>query len=311
MRTSPFSLSAVAHSLPAQTVHVNQWIERCGLSNPRARALRDHGVGQFHDAEGESPANLATRAITTLLRETATPRLTVDVLIHTHTIQTSVLAPPASTARYIQRHCGLNRALTFSITQQQCVSPMAAIRVLLALAARHPTIERAIIVCADVIGSGCDRLRAIGDLALHSDGACALLLDRGAEHNVIASLHLYTDARFFRGTDDTLQPIPDDRYYWSAFTTMRAAIRQANIAPADIAHVLPHHVNLPGWARLMGMLAIPEARLFTTNFGTVGHAFGADPFINFETCRNQQAGEWSLLFSSGLAGCFGALVIRH
>ncbi|NTZ04544.1 3-oxoacyl-[acyl-carrier-protein] synthase III C-terminal domain-containing protein, partial [Burkholderia metallica] len=121
----------------------------------------------------------------------------------------------------------------------------------------------------------------------------------------------YTDARFFRGTDDTLQPIPDDRYYWSAFTTMRAAIRQANIAPDDIAHVLPHHVNLPGWARLMGMLTIPEARLFTANFGTVGHAFGADPFINFETCRNQQAGEWSLLFSSGLAGCFGALVIRH
>ncbi|ARF87050.1 3-oxoacyl-[acyl-carrier-protein] synthase KASIII [Burkholderia cenocepacia] len=59
------------------------------------------------------------------------------------------------------------------------------------------------------------------------------------------------------------------------------------------------------------MLAIPEARLFIANFGAVGHAFGADPFINFETCRNQQAGEWSLLFSSGIAGCFGALVIRH
>lgn len=179
MRTSPFSLSAVAHSLPAQTVHVNQWVKRCGLPNARARALRDHGVGHFHDAEGESPANLAVHAIAKLLRETATPRSTVDALIHTHTIQTSVLAPPASTAHYIQRHCGLNRALTFSVTQQQCVSPMAAIRVLLALAARHPTIERAIIVCADAIGSGCDRLRAIGDMALHSDGACALLLDRG------------------------------------------------------------------------------------------------------------------------------------
>ncbi|MCA3640381.1 MAG: 3-oxoacyl-ACP synthase [Burkholderia sp.] len=311
MRTHPFSLSAVAHSLPDKTVHVDQWAARCGLAASRAQALQDHGVTQFHDAAGESPANLAVRAVTALLDETATPRSSVDALIHTHTIQTSVLAPPAGTAHYIQRRTGLNRALTFAVAQQQCVSPMAAMRVLLALGARHLAIERAIVVCADVIGSGCDRLRAIHDLALHSDGACAFLLERGTERNVIAGLHLYTDSRFFRGTDDTLQLIPDDRYYWSAFTTMRTAIRQAGIPASDIAHVLPHHVNLPGWARLMAMLAIPETRLFTANFRTIGHAFGADPFINFQTCRDRKVGQSSLLFSSGLAGCFGALVIRH
>jgi 3-oxoacyl-[acyl-carrier-protein] synthase-3 len=205
----------------------------------------------------------------------------------------------------------LNRALVFSITQQHCVSPMTAIRVLQLLALRRPKFRRAIVVCADVIGSHCDRLRAIQDLALHSDGACALLLERDGHRNTIAGLHVYTDGRSFRGTDEDLQPVPDDRYYWSAFTTMRAAIRQAGITTREITHVLPHHANLPGWFRLMTMLSIPRERLFTANFAPIGHVFGADPFINFQTCSNREPGGWSLLFSCGLAGCFGAMVVRH
>jgi 3-oxoacyl-[acyl-carrier-protein] synthase-3 len=75
--------------------------------------------------------------------------------------------------------------------------------------------------------------------------------------------------------------------------------------------VLPHHVNLPGWRRLMAMLSIAQNRLFTRNFARIGHVFGADPFINFHDCEDKVAGERSLLFSSGLAGCFGAMVVRH
>jgi 3-oxoacyl-[acyl-carrier-protein] synthase-3 len=124
-------------------------------------------------------------------------------------------------------------------------------------------------------------------------------------------LHLYTDRRYLRGTDDNLQPMPDDRYYWSAFTTMRAALGQAGITGNELVHVLPHHVNLAGWSRLVTMLSVPQERLFTANFGCLGHVFGADPFINFHTAPRGQPGSCSLLFSSGLAGCFGAMVIRH
>jgi 3-oxoacyl-[acyl-carrier-protein] synthase-3 len=206
---------------------------------------------------------------------------------------------------------GLNRALAFSVMQQNCVSPLAAIRLLRVLTIAGRPIQRAVVVCADVMGSGCDHLRAIQDLALHSDGACALLLERDTDRNHIVGLHLYTDARYFRGTDDDLQPVPDDRYYWSAFATMRAALRQAGITGNELVHVLPHHVNLPGWSRFMAMLSIPQERLFVANFGRLGHVFGADPFINFHTASRGQPGSCSLLFSSGLAGCFGAMVIRH
>ena len=304
-------LSGVALCLPDRTVDAHTWARRCGLSEARASALVQNGAQQFHDAAGKSPVVLAVRAVSALLETTRIAPSSVDALVYTHTIQTSVLAPPAGTAQQIQFRTGLTHALAFSVTQQNCVSPMAAMRVLSAFAAQHAGINRAILVCADVIGSGCDHLRAIHDLALHSDGACALLLERDGSRNLIAGLHLYTDRRLFRGTDDDMQAIPDERYYWSAFTTMRAALQQAGITAGELARVLPHHVNLPGWSRLMTMLGLPQERLFTPNFRRTGHVFGADPFINFHSSQQEHPGTWSLLFSSGLAGCFGAIVIRH
>jgi 3-oxoacyl-[acyl-carrier-protein] synthase-3 len=305
------SLSGIEFSLPEKTVDAATWTSRCGLPEARTCALLRNGVQQFHDAAGASPVTFACEAVSALLGNTGTAPRSIDALVYTHTIQTSVMAPPAGTAAFIQSRMGLDRALTFSVMQQNCVSPMAAIRMLHALTTGGRPIDRAIVVCADVIGSGCDHLRAIHDLALHSDGACAILIERGSTRNRIDGLHLYTDGRFFRGTDDDMQPIPDDRYYWSAFTTMRAALRQAGITASELTHILPHHVNLPGWSRLVNMLSVPHKRLFTSNFGCVGHVFGADPFINFHTCLHGPPGAWSLLFSSGLAGCFGAMVIHH
>ncbi|CAG4913277.1 beta-ketoacyl-[acyl-carrier-protein] synthase family protein [Paraburkholderia gardini] len=309
--SATLSLSGIEFSLPEKTVHASTWTSRCGLPEARACALLRNGVQQFHDAAGASPVTFACEAVSTLLENTGTAPTSIDALVYTHTIQTSVMAPPAGTAAFIQSRMGLDRALAFSVMQQNCVSPMAAIRMLHTLATGGRSIDRAIVVCADVIGSGCDHLRAIQDLALHSDGACAILLERGSARHRIQGLHLYTDGRFSRGIDDDMQPIPDDHYYWSAFTTMRAALRQAGITGGELAHILPHHVNLPGWSRLVTMLSVPHERLFTANFGSVGHVFGADPFINFHACPHGQPGAWSLLFSSGLAGCFGAMVIRH
>ncbi|RKE39518.1 3-oxoacyl-[acyl-carrier-protein] synthase-3 [Paraburkholderia sp. BL23I1N1] len=309
--TSILSLSSIATSFPARTVDANTWARRCGFPEARASALLRNGVQQFHDAAAGSPVTFACEAVSTLLEDTGTTPASIDALIYTHTIQSSVLAPPAGTAAFIQSRMGLDRALAFSLMQQNCVSPVAAIRLLRVLTVAGRPLQRAIVVCADVMGSGCDHLRAIQDLALHSDGACAILLERDTDRNRIVGLHLYTDNRYFRGTDDDLQPVPDDRYYWSAFTTMRAALRQAGITGNELVHVLPHHVNLPGWQRLMAMLSVPQERLFTANFGRLGHVFGADPFINFHTAPRAQPDSHSLLFSSGLAGCFGAMVIRH
>jgi 3-oxoacyl-[acyl-carrier-protein] synthase-3 len=308
---SALSLSGIAFSLPQRVVDVHTWAHRCRLSQARADSLRRNGVHQFCDAVATSPALLACDAVAALIEDTGLAPASIDALVYSHTVQSSVLAPPGGTAAFIQSRMGLSHALAFSVMQQNCVSPLSAIRVLGILSLSGHPIQRAIVVCADVMGSGCDHLRAIEDLALHSDGACAILLERGAARNRIVALQLYNDPRYFRGTDDELQPAPDDHYYWSAFTTMRAALQHARITHDQLVRVLPHHVNLPGWQRLMVMLSLSQERLFTTNFARFGHVFGADPFINLHTAPRAPPGSHSLLFSSGLAGCFGAMVIRH
>jgi 3-oxoacyl-[acyl-carrier-protein] synthase-3 len=305
------ALSGVAYCLPDKVVDVYTWASRSGQPSERAIALSNNSARRFHDAAGQSPAELATKAVHALLAAEHAAPDSIDVLVYAHTIQSSVLAPPASTAHQIQSKARLVNALAFSVTQQNCVSPFAAIRIVQALMEHNTSIMRAIIICADLITPGCDHLRAIQDLALHSDGACALLLEREGTRNRIESLYLHTDGRFFRRMSDGLQPVPDDRYYWSAFSTMRAALRQAAVLPDEITCVLPHHVNLPGWRRLMAMLGITQDRLFTDNFARIGHVFGADPFINLQDCKGRPPGERSLLFSSGLVGCFGAMVLRH
>lgn len=305
------TLSALACCLPARVTGVHEWAARCGVPRAHADALLRNGALRFHDAQGTSPVCLAIRAVRSLLEDNRTSPGQVDLLVHACTIQTSADAAPYSSVNRIQRCTGLSGALAFSISQQNCVSPLAAIHVTQALMEQHPAMSRAIVVCADVIGSGCDPLRAVGELALHSDGACALLLERGGACNHIAALRLFTDGRFFHGTDANAQPVPDDRYYWSAFSTMRAALAQAGVPARAVTRVLPHHVDLQGWYRLLGMLGIAPERLFTRNFTRTGHVFGADPFINLHGCGVTTPGEWSLLFSSGLAGCFGAMVIRH
>jgi 3-oxoacyl-[acyl-carrier-protein] synthase-3 len=305
------ALCDVAYCLPDKVVDAHTWAARCGQPSGRATALTRNEARCFHDAAGESPAELAIKAVRALLAAGHATPDSIDALIYAHTIQSSVLAPPASTAHQIQSKAGLMNALAFSVTQQNCVSPFAAIRAVRALMAHNASIMRAIVVCADLIAPGCDHLRAIQDLALHSDGACALLLERDGIRNRIESLYLHTDGRFFRRMSGDDQSVPDDRYYWSAFTTMRAALRQARVQPDQITCVLPHHVNLPGWQRLMTMLDIAQDRLFTRNFARIGHVFGADPFINFQDCESRPPGGRSLLFSSGLVGCFGAMVVRH
>ena len=305
------AISGIAYCLPGKIVGVHEWAARCGHSAQRATSLARNDAQRFHDASGESPADLATKAVRALLAAADVAPDSIDALIYAHTIQSSVIAPPAGTAHHIQSRARLTRALAFSVTQQNCVSPFAAIRTVRALMANNSSIVRAVVVCADLIAPGFDHLRAIEDIALHSDGACALLLERNGIRNRIESLYLYTDGPLLREPIHGVQAAPSDRYYWSAFSTMRAALGQAAVRPDQLICVLPHHVNLPGWHRLMTMLGIAQERLFTRNFARIGHVFGADPFINLHDWDCKTAGRPSLLFSSGLLGCFGAMVVRH
>lgn len=300
----------LAFYLPERVVTVEEWGQRTGQPAGRIRAMLEHGVRFFRDAGSQSPIDMGVKAARLLLAKALVAPRSVDVLIYTHTVQSSVAPPPASSVGLIQAACGLDKALCFSIAQQNCVSPMVAIRVARHMMARNPAIRRAMVVSVDLMGTAADGIRGILDLALHSDGACAFLVERDSPRNQVLGYHLFTDGRFYRGTDENHDLVPDEKYHWSAFSTMRTALRQAGVQALDLERILPNHVNLAGWWLVLSMLKLPPERLFTHNFSRIGHMFGCDPFLNF-AFEDKRPGGHYLLFSSGLAGCFGALVVRH
>lgn len=300
----------VACYLPERVVSVEEWGRRTGQPQQRIDAMRANGVRQFHDAMSQSPVDMGIKAVRQLLTQARLAPASVDLLIYTHTVQSSIAPPPTSTVGFIQAACGLDQALCFSVAQQNCVSPMLAIRLARQMMARHAHLRRAVIVSVDLMGVAADGIRGILDLSIHSDGASAFVVERDAARNQVKGSHFFTDGRFFRGTDENHELVPDEKYHWSCFATMRAALHQAGVRASSLRRILPNHVNLQGWQLVLSMLRLPEDRLQTAHFGPMGHVFGSDPFINFLN-EPKQEGSTYLLFSSGLAGCFGALVVQH
>lgn len=303
-------IADLACYLPERVVSVEEWGLRSGQPPERVKALAANGARHFHDAASQSPVDMGVKAVRLLLSKSSIAPSSVDLLIYTHTVQSSIAPPPTSTVGYVQAACGIDQALGFSVSQQNCVSPLLAVRLVQQMMARHPRIQRAVILTVDLMGTAADGIRGIRDLALHSDGASALLIERNASVNRVLGHHFFTDGRFFRGTDENHELVPDEKYHWSCFATMRAALTQAGLRPSDLDRILPNHVNRAGWQLVLSMLRLSEDRLYTANFSRVGHVFGSDPFINYLHEDKQPGGRY-LLFSSGLAGCFGALVVQH
>jgi 3-oxoacyl-[acyl-carrier-protein] synthase-3 len=217
--------------------------------------------------------------------------------------------PPESTVAELQRRCGLARARGISVAHQNCVSPIVAMRLAQMMTQSDERVRNVLIVVADQMRSSTDQFRIIDDGGIHSDGACAVILSRDWPRNEVLGLHHTIDGRFFTGRLAQIEY--NERYYWATVMLIREALAGAGLQIRDISRLLPHHVNLPAWKKIVRLLRLPEDVLFESNFARIGHVFGCDALIDFVDSPPGVAGETILLYSSGLGGCHGAVVLRR
>jgi 3-oxoacyl-[acyl-carrier-protein] synthase-3 len=303
-------VAGTGYALASQGSTVQRWCEGQRWGEPQLSALLASGAAHYHHAgAGETLTDIAEAGLRALLhREAVTPE-SIDLLVVYHTSTCNTLPAPFTLAGELRRRAGLCRAQHFSVFQQHCVSWVHGLTVMQALFARRPSLRHAILLGADsIIDEG---LRAIGTNGIQTDASAAMLItrDRGAP---LLGLATYNDARGGVGTGivNSGAYVNDDTYLWSLVSTMRRVMKSAGTRPADITSVLPHNVNLPAWRTAMTAVGIPEHRLFTENFGRVGHAFGSDATINLQDSAALAAPGRALLVSSGLGGCFGGCIIE-
>jgi 3-oxoacyl-[acyl-carrier-protein] synthase-3 len=296
----------IAYTLGPVADTVASWCSSQGRPAGEADALARNGAQHFRRAGEQSQVELATRATRLLLAQSNISSEQVDVLVMCHTSPSNILPAPLSAVGEVRRGAGLRKALAFAVGQQQCVSPVHALRMLELLFARRREWEVGVLLCADTLPV--ESLRPIGNAGMQSDGASAVLLRRGTGSR-LRGLHTYNHSRPTQGILPDGGYEADPNYLWGLVSLVRSVARAAGLKPNEFTSVLPHNVNLPAWHQTVDALRIPRERLFDRNFARVGHAFGSDAAINLADSGALARPGHHLVLASGIGGTFGGFAV--
>ncbi|CAG9195583.1 3-oxoacyl-ACP synthase [Burkholderia vietnamiensis] len=272
-------------------------------------SLEKAGVRLFYNARGQTALSLAANAIQSLVCATRLGPDTIDFLVYVHTLQGSVAPPPLSLPRLLCEHFGFERAEAFSFAQQHCASSLGALRIIRAMFAARPAINRGLLVGADVMPLASER--SIAGAGLLSDGACAVLVERDASINRLVSLAFHASGEGWRGTLEQDESRFASQYFFAARRLAMQASAEANVPLAEIQRILPCHLDLPTWRRTVASLGLPARHLFADNFVRIAHVTVCDPFINLADCGDLVPGKPFLLCARGVGGfSAAALFVR-
>ncbi|HSJ23405.1 MAG TPA: 3-oxoacyl-[acyl-carrier-protein] synthase III C-terminal domain-containing protein [Longimicrobiales bacterium] len=315
-------LTGIGYSLPRTSSSVQQ-LAGDGLLQSDPALLESFGFDRVFTARSETPYGLACRAALDVLRQTGTEPQDIQLLVYTgpHGPTAFVTAPDAELsaaslrsirrfelpAARLQHHLGLNRAAVVGIDQGACTNLFAAIRVARSLCLTEG-IDRALCVSSEFVPADAGR-EAIFNCT--SDAAVAVLVERGAAQNVIrGSVHV-TQGRYWNAAARRNEMIAS--YFPVARRVVEQAATRAGWRLDEIDWVLPHNISRRSWEVLMGLLELPEERLWHHNIGRVGHTLAGDNFINLADALAAGAvtpGQKLLLFSWGYGAHWTALAVE-
>ena len=291
-----------------------------------AAALASFGFRQARVAESESHVDMAAHAVRSLLDETGTPPDEIDLVLYAGALTSSTTmecgpAPAGSVLHMrdfmdffkypvsrLQSEFDLTNASVAGIDQQGCAAIFSAIRLARATLLAEPDVRAVLCVSADRLPHDASR-EVVYNLV--SDGACAMLLRRGARNRIVAT-HQVTKGAFWDA--GSLENEIIAAYFPTARTVIEDTLRKAGLTLAEIDWVIPHNVSLRSWEILLGLIGCPREKLFSENIGRVGHTIAADNFINLRDATDAgllRKGDRLLLFTFGYGLNWGCMILEH
>ncbi|MPV57740.1 3-oxoacyl-ACP synthase [Burkholderia sp. HI2761] len=299
----------VAYYLPERVDTVRAWGRRTRQPDTIIAKLERSGVCNFHVAYEQSALSLAVKAVESLLRTAPIAPDSIDYLLYTHTLQGSIAPPPQSLPRALCERFGFTRAQSFSFAQQHCASSLGALRIVRALFAAHPSLNRVLLVGADTMPIEAER--RMGTSALLGDGAFSATIERHARINRLVAIATHATGQGWRGMLGQADPNSVAQYQLAARKLITHLASKAPIALADVCYILPPHLDLPAWQRLVQSLDLPPERLFIRNFSRIAHVTVSDPFINLADCHALAPGTPLVLYAQGVGGFSAATLLIH
>jgi 3-oxoacyl-[acyl-carrier-protein] synthase-3 len=316
------AIGAIQYEFPAGTRSVRELAAEGLLESP-AETLESLGFDQVRVASEESAYRLALRAATALIEEHSIDRDSIGLLVYGGAPGGLAFVPAralatagqnvVSSARFrypstrLQYDLGLERAAVLAVDQLACTTLFGAVRVARALCIAEG-IDRALCVSADMYPPRAGR-EALFNCA--ADAGCAVLVERSGPRNRIVAARTVTKGYYW--DSDAMREEIVASYFPTARHVMTETVRDAGWSVADVDWVIPHNVSRRSWEILMGLVALPRARLWADNIARDGHTLAGDNFINLRDALESGAitpGDRLLLFSYGYGAHWTALAVE-
>ena len=321
-RPSMPGIREIAYAFPAESRSVGE-LACAGLLESHPAALERYGFDRVHIAVEETPFELATRAASRLLAHGAIDPASIGALIYGGTggvgaFSTRLTAEQAADALHtgdrfkyagtrLQHELELDNASVFGVEQLACAGLFGAVRLARALCIAEG-IERVLCVASEFFPAHLGR-EAIYNCT--SDAACAVLVERDAARNRIAATATVTKGYYWDA--DSLRDELIASYFPTARHVIERTVAEAGWTPADVVLVLPHNVSVRSWEILLGLVRLPNARLWSRNIARDGHTLAGDNFINLADAIDAgdvRSGDRVVLFSFGYGAHWSCIAVE-
>jgi 3-oxoacyl-[acyl-carrier-protein] synthase III len=307
-------IAAIEYALPATSLTLEELAEQ-GRLRSSVDALHTFGFERAWLADGGGDP-LGFRAVERLIANAPLDPASVDVVLYAgatpagHAARDGLLGGFSYPAAKLQYDFGFVNARTIGISQSGCLGLMTAVSVGRALlTSAEPSVRRVLCISVDVLPAGSTREILYNVI---SDGACALLLERGDGPNRIVAERQITKGYYW--DCETLGNEIVAAYFPTARTIIGETLAAAGWTREDVALILPHNVSRRSWEILLQLTGLPAERLYADNIGTKAHVISGDNFINLadaEAGGRVRRGDRLLLFNFGFGASWACMLLEH
>ncbi len=290
-------------------IHVpdgRQTLENCatelGLNSFEARMFeRLHGLKHFITAEHASLGDHLAAAQPEPEASTPVP----DHIFHCHTIPAITPVGAAPLAKPDQ-------SILSGMTMAHCAGPLVILNL---LSETLKTSETARIIIGEK--SFHPKIKLIPNVTIMSE--ISVSIDVTHEPSLCQWIDSETrisgKVAINSGLDDH-GGVPDcfeEEYRWALRESVFSVLERQGMTWSDLEWVFPHNVNLSSWRIFAKKNGVDLSKIYLSNVPRFAHAYGADPFINFDTALSADEigpGDRALLVSVGLGLTANATLIE-
>jgi 3-oxoacyl-[acyl-carrier-protein] synthase-3 len=304
----------IEYVLGAEALLVDE-LEAKGLLESPAVRMREFGF-QHVCVSREPSQTLALEAARKLIESNHTDPQTIDAIYYVGAMpggHALLNGDPRSAFNYpvaqLQYELEATRALALGVSQVGCAGMMATVTLARNFLLANQLAERVLCVSSDVLPPG-SRREMIYNVV--SDGACALLVEKGSATNRILSYRQITKGYYWDFVHKKNEIAA--AYFPTARTIIRDTLHDSGSEWSEIAQIVPHNVSLRSWEILLGLLGVSGDKLFADNISKFGHVIAADNWMNLRDISNSGklvSKDKVIMFTFGFGANWSCMVLEH